>query len=124
MGRGYLGRHRLAEVALGVQPEQSAPVLPTLTDAPALPAVAAAAALPTAPMVVGGARLAVVPVPASPDPLVDTMPHPVVKLFPMPVHEIHDAVFAGDDAERDEGVLVDLAGAEREAPEYHGRHSA
>jgi hypothetical protein len=132
VGRGYLGRHRLAEVALGVRPELSAqPVQPgpaerTELAPPVVPEVtmAPSRSLPAAPMVVGGARLAVVPVAASLDPLVDTVPHPVVKLFPMPVHEIHDAVFAGEDAERDEASLVDLAAAERHAPEYHGRHSA
>jgi hypothetical protein len=114
-GQGYAGRHRLAEVALGVEQVQTAPVLPVVTAAPALP---------TAPMVVGGARLAVVPVPASPDPLVDTMPHPVVKLFPMAVEQIHDAVFADEDAEREDAATIDLAAAGHEVHEYHGRHTA
>ena len=71
--------------------------------------------LPAAPMVVQGARLAVVQVASGPDPLVDTMPHPVVKLFPMAVEEIHDAVFAGEDADREQAVMVDLAAADRAA---------
>lgn len=134
-GRGYLGRHRLAEVALGVQQVESAPVLPvTGADPTAIPTAIPTAMpaglptalptrLPAAPMVFGGARLAVVTVSASPDPLVDTAPHPVVKLFPLPVEEIHDAVFAGEDAEREQASTIDLAQATREH-EYHARHSA
>ncbi|MFC6007666.1 hypothetical protein [Angustibacter luteus] len=137
VGRGYAGRHRLADVALGVQESVSAPVLPAVGTveadessrvlvAEAAPdALVSARQLPAAPMVVQGARLAVVQVASSPDPLVDTMPHPVVKLFPMAVEEIHDAVFAGEDAEREQAAVVDLAAAEGAGVhEYHGRHTA
>jgi hypothetical protein len=93
----------------------AAPVLQLSTPVPALP---------SAPIVVGGARLGVVSVPLSPDPLVDTVPHPVVKLFPMPVEAIHDAVFAADDAEREVETMIDLAQAGQDSHDYHGRHTA
>ena len=87
------------------------------------------------PLHVTGTRLTVVPVPPSPDPLVDTMPHPVVKLFPMPVVD-HDGtvvapagrheseVFADVDAAREAATLEDLAHPASDAEPYHGRHTA
>ncbi len=86
------------------------------------------------------ARLAVVPLPAAPDPLVDTMPHPVVRLFPLPVAEpvavpgaatsldaADDAVYAYVDLEREAAATAELAATvdvREHRTAYHGRHSA
>jgi hypothetical protein len=60
------------------------------------------------------------------------VPHPVVRLFPMPVAEpvvavrtAADAVFAQVDAERERRVTAELAeGARRNNGAYHARHTA
>ncbi len=116
VGRGYAGRHRLEAAALGVRTVVTAPAV----IEPARPTY--------------GTRLAVVPVPSSPDPLVDTVPHPVVKLFPMPAAASPDAkapaedvVFAEVDREREAAVTAELAhptGVRGERAGYRGRHSA
>ena len=115
VGRGYPGRHRLEAAALGV-PAPSSPMPQQADWTTAVPPLVVPAAVPravtTSPeLAAAGARLALVPVPASPDPLVDTVPHPVVKLFPMPVVSVEEAVFAVEDAERDAAATADLAAA-------------
>ncbi|MGN6611028.1 MAG: hypothetical protein ACTHLJ_04585, partial [Angustibacter sp.] len=75
LGRGYQGRHRLEAAALGLPASVAAPRTPG--EAPAPPPV-----VPAPVTLASGARLAVVPVAHSADPLVDTVPHPVIKLFP------------------------------------------
>lgn len=123
MGRGYVGRHRLEAAALGRRSSLSAPaVVP--------PAVPPAVTVPAAPP----AQLAVVPVASSPDPLLDTVPHPVVKLFPLPVVDGEvvpaageDAVFAEVDRAREEQAVAELAvtvDVREHKAAYHGRHSA
>lgn len=124
VGGGYAGRHRLEAAALGVRTVVSAP------------------AVVQPPKPTSGARLAVVPVASSPDPLVDTVPHPVVKLFPMPATgspesgsaerspaamAAEDVVFAEVDREREARATADLARTVdvRDATvAYRGRHSA
>ncbi|WP_460445349.1 hypothetical protein [Angustibacter aerolatus] len=139
-GRGYTGRHRLAEAALGrrvdtvtahVQPVDDVSAAPVLPQAPGrvpglvlrrpVDGVVIASSAPEP------ARLSVVPLAAAPDPLADTLPHPVVTLFPLtPAERVADvdAVFADVDAEREHAVTIDLAAAEGEPAEYSGRHTA
>ena len=122
LGRGYHGRHRLEAAALGLPAGVSAPRTPGA--APAHPAVVAPVTLAS------GARLTVVPVAHSADPLVDTVPHPVVKLFPLPVAEpsvvgaTEDAVFADVDEAREEQVTAELAAGDPASATYRGRHTA
>ncbi len=80
LGRGYLGEHRLTALGLALDESVARPFsidLRPLETPAARPAWVATAA--------GQAQLAIVPVRRSLDPLTDTMPHPVVKLFPLPV---------------------------------------
>jgi hypothetical protein len=137
VGRGYAGRHRLEASALGVPapasplPAASPSTQPPQADwATAVPPLVVPVAVPRAvtaspELAAAGARLALVPVAASPDPLVDTVPHPVVKLFPMPVVSAEEAVFAAEDASRDAAATAELAaGGTGHGDEYHGRHTA
>jgi hypothetical protein len=158
VGRGYVGRHRLEAAALGIAlpalddtfpahelpaphpaaallaetPEPARTPAPTHLPVPALAATPRPALAPARWATPTGARLTVVPVAPSPDPLVDTVPHPVVRLFPMPVAEpvvavrtAADAVFAQVDAERERRVTAELAeGARRNNGAYHARHTA
>jgi hypothetical protein len=98
----------------------SAPVAPSPVNRPA------PSALPASLSLVSGARLTIVPVAASLDPLVDTVPHPVVKLFPMPVAEPagEEAVFADVDLAREQQATAELAAGAGAPASYHGRHSA
>jgi hypothetical protein len=122
VGRAYQGRHRLEEAALGLSRATVDAAEPVQLGAPL-------------PLHVPGTRLAVVPVPASPDPLVDTMPHPVIRLFPMPVVEHdgsavaangrHEAALADLDAEREAEAFADLVNPpSAPADPYLGRHTA
>lgn len=126
LGRGYQGRHRLEAAALGLPAGISAPRTPgeATVGAPEAPAPL---------MLASGTRLAVVPVPHSADPLVDTVPHPVVKLFPLPVAEplvggstsdAEAAVFADVDQAREEQVTAELAAGDPASSTYRGRHTA
>lgn len=117
LGRGYVGRHRLAAAALG---------RPVTTTSP----VAAAPDLgPTSRQSVAP-RLSVVRTPRPTDvavdavltstiladvllgdrELTDTKPHPVVALLPLPAPSSDDAVYATVDAERDARITAELAG--------------
>ena len=125
VGRGYEGRHRLEAAVLG---------LPSVTvSAPRVPSSGAAPVRVTAPVPVAlapGTRLTVVPVAHSADPLVDTVPHPVIKLFPLPVAEpaaspsADEAVFADVDAAREQQATAELAAGSPAPSDYRGRHSA
>lgn len=126
LGRGYQGRHRLEAAALGLPASVSAPRTPGESPA-ATPVVRAPGTL--AP----GTRLAVVPVAHSADPLVDTVPHPVVKLFPLPVAEpltagspsdAESEVFADVDQAREQQVTAELAAGDPASSTYRGRHTA
>jgi hypothetical protein len=123
LGRGYQGRHRLEAAALGLPAGVSAPRTPGEA-----PAVTPAAPAPVT--LASGTRLAVVPVAHSADPLVDTVPHPVIKLFPLPVAEpsvvgaTEDAVFADVDQAREEQVTAELAAGDPASATYRGRHTA
>jgi hypothetical protein len=87
VGRGYTGQHRLAGAAavapaqVDLLPRQRpagdgiVPASPVVTASPVMTVASSAATAP-----------ALVPAPSvHPDRLADTAPHPVVKLFPMPV---------------------------------------
>jgi hypothetical protein len=148
LGRGYQGRHRLEAAALGLPLTAAGPAAPgtaraeipvsatTLAPSPVLGPVLGPvlAPAPTALTHACGARLTVVPVAASADPLIDTMPHPVVKLFPLPLAEPvsepvaavegEQAVFADVDEAREEQVTAELAAGAAPASSYQGRHSA
>lgn len=97
-------------------------------------ASAARAVVPAPVTLASGARLAVVPVAHSADPLVDTVPHPVVKLFPLPVAEplsagassvdAESAVFADVDRAREQQVTAELAAGDPASGAYRGRHTA
>lgn len=127
LGRGYHGRHRLEAAALGLPASVSAPRTPG--DAPSAPPV-----IPAPVTLASGTRLAVVPVAHSADPLVDTVPHPVIKLFPLPVAEplaagpssvdAESAVFAEVDQARAEQVTAELAAGDPASCTYRGRHTA
>ncbi len=129
VGRGYEGRHRLEAAALGLPavtvsaPREPEAARPTPATAPTSGHVTLAS----------GARLTLVPVAPSPDPLVDTVPHPVVKMFPLPVAAPasgatpqvgEDAVFADVERARDEQATAELASGGPATDSYRGRHSA
>jgi hypothetical protein len=152
LGRGYIGRHRLAQAALGrpvVDTDRTVAPFPVHllpTPRPAAPprtaSVPPLAAAGTAP-VPGRASVApwlrVVPTPAQPDPLADTLPHPVVMLLPpraastpaaattddavVDLRSAESAVFALVDAERERAVTADLAAGADVRP-YRARHTA
>lgn len=126
LGRGYHGRHRLEAAALGLPASVSAPRTPG-------EALAAVPTVPAPVTLVSGTRLAVVPVAHSADPLVDTVPHPVIKLFPLPVAEAlgpataedaESAVFAEVDQAREAQVTAQLAAGDPASSAYRGRHTA
>ncbi|MGL5858842.1 MAG: hypothetical protein ACRC35_10650 [Angustibacter sp.] len=88
--RSYAGRHRLVPGAVPVTP-----VLPAVQGgqrashaiagaAPVYPAGSAGRTILPVELPDGGPRLVAVAVSPRPDPLLDTVPHPVVKLFPIP----------------------------------------
>ncbi|MGL5829016.1 MAG: hypothetical protein ACRC0L_05540 [Angustibacter sp.] len=79
-GRGYLGTHRVTALGLPLVPPMEHTF--SLDLRPLEAPLARPAWVDTR---VGQAQLAIVPVPHRADPLLDTMPHPVVKLFPLPV---------------------------------------
>lgn len=149
LGRGYQGRHRLEAAALGLpltaagpaapgEARAESPVQATVAPSPVLGPVPVPvlgpvlAPAPTALTHASGARLTVVPVAASADPLIDTVPHPVVKLFPLPlaepvsepVVEGEQAVFSAVDRAREEQVTAELAAGAAPGSSYQGRHSA
>jgi hypothetical protein len=118
IGRGYRGQHRLVAAALGLAPE--------------LVVVSAAADSGPVPREVGfpsiAPRLRVVPLPHQGDLLADTMPHPVVTLFPLapvgadqPAAFAEHAVWAAEDADREHRATAGLAAGD--PAEYRGRHS-
>jgi hypothetical protein len=144
LGRGYVGRHRLAQAALGQAPDPVAPVQQPLT-VHLLPS-RRPVATPRAPLTAGPLRgrasvapwLRVVPAPHQPDQLADTLPHPVVTLLPLPAATAPDttpasdptnplsaeaAVFALVDAERERAVTAELAAGADVRP-YRPRHTA
>jgi hypothetical protein len=170
-----VGRHRLAEAALGREPGSLASetvLVPATTPAAvsvaeaapavmplAAPTPAAALSLeaeptvtmpdagrgatqePTQTVAVGRSSVApwlrIVPTPPQPDQLADTLPHPVVALFPLdrmapttPVaasaesaDTAEEQVFAALDAERQRETTADLAGGAGVRP-YRPRHTA
>jgi hypothetical protein len=128
VGRGYRGRHRLADAALGVV--AAAPVVPIHLLPPQRPStVSAAGRASVAPW------LRVVPSPPQPDPLADTVPHPVITLFPLPAAaasaspvvspaaSAETRVFDLVDAEREQQVTAALAAGADVRP-YRARHTA
>lgn len=137
VGRGYEGQHRLVAAATGVP-------LPAVSSVHADPAPheapndAPADLSPAAAPVLTLVKAA--PEPAQPvDDLADTKPHPVVRLFPLPVEpaaepdrtrDVTAAVFAQVDAERDSSATADLADgttgaiATTRTLRYVARHSA
>lgn len=143
LGRGYVGRHRLAQAALGHGPDRLASEIHLLPARPqALPVVdlretpatgRPAATLPGRASVAPWLRI--VPTPAQPDQLADTLPHPVVTLLPLmpatsPVagRTVADGsaetqVFALVDAERERAVTAELAAGTAVRP-YRARHTA
>jgi hypothetical protein len=143
LGRGYVGRHRLAQAALGRAPGAPAievPVLPARTPAPVVDLRGATATGCDVITVPGRSSVApwlrVVSAPAQPDQLADTLPHPVVTLLPLvpaaassaPGHEMAEAsaetqVFALLDAEREREVTAELAAGVDVRP-YRARHTA
>jgi hypothetical protein len=141
LGRGYVGRHRLAQAALGHAPGDRASEVHVLpAPAPALAEVVdlrdatmTGSRTPTMP---GRASVApwlrVVSTPAQPDQLADTLPHPVVALLPLPpvastapapAGNAEMQVFALLDAERDQAVTAELAAGADVRP-YRARHTA
>lgn len=129
VGRGYRGQHRLAQVALGACPVaepadvQPGDVQPDVVQQPALVPLPEPAPLPELVrqpdlVTAASAHLSLVPVRHSADPLVDTVPHPVVRLFPLPVA---DPVL-GPDATGTE--LAGAASAAADVLPYRSRHSA
>lgn len=166
LGRGYVGRHRLAEAALGREPgslSSETVVAPARTpvraDAGALvplqsdpsrvegPEVATAVAAggvarTDEPVPAGRSSVApwlrVVPTPPQPDQLADTLPHPVVTLFPLATpapaaapaaagpesaDTAEQQIFAALDAEREQSATIDLAAGVDVRP-YRARHTA
>lgn len=154
LGRGYVGRHRLAEAALGREPgslSSETVVVPARMPVREDAAAVVAREPAPAPVVVSQSDepvpagrssvapwLRVVPTPPQPDQLADTLPHPVVTLFPLaspvpapiPVVDSPESadtaeqqVFAALDAEREQSVTIDLA-AVADVREYRARHTA
>lgn len=167
VGRGYVGRHRLAEAALGRKPgsltsetvvvpartpvRADAGALVPLQPDPATVAVrqlaapvpgATAVSRPGQPVPAGRSSVApwlrVVPAPPQPDQLADTLPHPVVTLFPLAMPSpaaalvadgvesadtAEQQVFASLDAEREQSATIDLAAGADVRP-YRARHTA
>jgi hypothetical protein len=144
LGRGYVGRHRLAQAALGHAPDGLAseihllparrPDLPVRVHLPEAPATGGPpATLPGRASVAPWLRI--VPTPAQPDQLADTLPHPVVTLLPLvpttspaPGRAVADnsvetQVFALVDAERERAVTAELAAGTAVRP-YRARHTA
>jgi hypothetical protein len=144
LGRGYVGRHRLAQAALGHAPDRLAseihllparrPDLPVLVDLRETPPNGGpATTLPGRASVAPWLR--VVPTPARPDQLADTLPHPVVSLLPLvpttsPATDrtvadgsAETQVFALVDAERERVVTAELAAGTAVRP-YRARHTA
>ena len=129
LGRGYVGRHRLAQAALGHAPDASQ-VIADGRDAIAIPVIPVQA-LPGRASVAPWLR--VVPAPAQPDQLADTLPHPVVTLLPLPAAaaprpetvdvSAETQVFALLDAERERAVTAELAAGADVRP-YRARHTA
>lgn len=127
LGRGYVGRHRLAQAALGHAPDASQ-VIADGRDAIAIPVIPVQA-LPGRASVAPWLR--VVPAPAQPDQLADTLPHPVVTLLPLPAAAAPETVdvsaetqvFALLDAERERAVTAELAAGADVRP-YRARHTA
>jgi hypothetical protein len=138
LGRGYVGRHRLAQAALGhavdVAPgEQRLAVHLLPVHRPS------AVVRPPAPASLPGRAsvapwLRVVPTAHQPDPLADTVPHPVVALLPLAASATYratsgspvspeSAVFALVDAERERAITAELA-AGADARQYRARHTA
>lgn len=113
VGRGYFGLHRLEHAALNASAPEVAPVdqVVELPQVVALPELVRQPELVTA----ASAHLSLVPVRRSPDPLLDTVPHPVVRLFPLPVA---DPVTVPDEVHLDEATGVS------NALTYRSRHSA
>jgi hypothetical protein len=144
LGRGYVGRHRLAQAALGHAPDGPAseirllparrPDRPLLVDLRETPATGGSATtLPGRASVAPWLRI--VPTPAQPDQLADTLPHPVVTLLPLTAtttpaagRTVADSsaetqVFALVDAERERAVTAELAAGTSVRP-YRARHTA
>jgi hypothetical protein len=139
IGRGYVGRHRLAEAALGRVPGSLAAEVPAVSHVPT--ENHATENLPEgAPSVAPAGRsvapwLRVVPAPPQPDQLADTLPHPVVTLFPLAQDEpdgaspdesagtAEEQVFSLVDAERERTATSALAGSADVRP-YLPRHTA
>jgi hypothetical protein len=144
LGRGYVGRHRLALAALGHAPDRLASEIHLLPARPPAPPVLVDLREPTvtggpAPTLPGRASVApwlrVVPTPAQPDQLADTLPHPVVTLMPLSstaspapgrtvtAGSAETQVFALVDAERERAVTAELAAGAAVQP-YRARHTA
>jgi hypothetical protein len=117
-----------ASAGAGAAGEPSAvPAAPSsLEVAMSTPPAPAFAAGPVGPIAAepapAGAALFLLPPPAEPDPMVDTVPHPVVKLFPLANLEpdrasgaIDERVYAAIDAERVQAEAAALA---------NGRHAS
>jgi hypothetical protein len=120
-------------------------LLPTRRPAAPPRTAVAPATAPTATRSLSGRAsvapwLRVVPTPAQPDPLADTLPHPVVTLLPPRVASApagsttgeassvsllgaESAVFALVDAERERAVTAELA-AGADVRQYRPRHTA
>jgi hypothetical protein len=116
LGRGYLGEHRADCTALGLPlavPQDQIEIdlrpfddrllnllpIKALADEPItgyVPGRHCRIATNWVEVAAGETKLAIVPVAASADPLVDTVPHPIIRLFPMPVAPPADVIVAGD----------------------------
>lgn len=143
LGRGYVGRHRLAEAALGHAPDRPAseihllparrPDLPVRVDPREVPpAGGPGTLLPGRTSVAPWLRVVTTPMA---DQLADTVPHPVVTLLPLapaaspaPARGLvqgsaETQVFALLDAERDRAVTAELAAGADVRP-YRARHTA
>jgi hypothetical protein len=130
-----VGRHRLAEVALGLQPGGLTLQVDTPPEAELTPAGAATGATSVADAPAGRSSVApwlrVVPAPPQPDQLADTLPHPVVALFPLAstgsstpsADTAEEQVFSLVDAEREQAVTAELAAGADVRP-YRARHTA
>ena len=130
LGRGYVGRHRLAAAALG---RSVTPATPVQSAAPATVETSRQSVAP---------RLSVVRTPSRHDLAVDavltatiladvlladrtpsdTKPHPVVTLLPLPTASSDDAVYATVDAERDAQITAELASGAEGRDGYLARH--
>lgn len=147
LGRGYTGRHRIAVLVA----DRPSTVIAThgplhLSAGPAgdtvVPISELDPALPIAHPWRGTDEdvrrrsvapwLTVVRTPAQPDPLADTVPHPVVTLFPLPLESTtgslastdhaEDEVFAQLESEREAQLTADLAAGV--VPLRRDRHTA